>query len=245
MSDETGTRLTERFDKACTEAVAVHGADFRKGTTIPYLSHPLAVASIALEFGADEDQAIAALLHDVVEDGGGEEKLDEVRAKFGDEVARIVDALSDAKPATGTEKPAWWIRKESYMEKLRGEDAAVALVCASDKLHNLRSIRADHVDHGPALWDRFATKRRGTLWYYGRLAEILPTLLVDGDGARLAALIVEEYTELLDQILRDGREHTNETDLEAELAEGRAMEELAHQKIDPEPKDEIDPTVTS
>ena len=236
MHDGTGTRLGDRFAEACREAVAVHGDGFRKGTAIPYLSHPLAVASIALEFGADEDQAIAALLHDVVEDGGGEKKLEEIRKRFGETVAQIVDALSDAKPAIGEEKPPWWVRKVEYMDRLRDEDAAVALVCASDKLHNLRAIRADQLELGPELWGRFATKRRGTLWYYGRLAEILPAILTDGRGSQLAALIVEEYTELLDQIVDDGREHTGETDLEAELAEGRAMEELARQEIDPEPK---------
>ena len=170
MTTDEGTQLGDRFSAACAEAVKVHGRAFRKGTSIPYLAHPLAVASIALDFGANEDQAIAALLHDAVEDGGGQKVLDRLRAQFGEEVARIVDALSDAKPAVGDTKPPWWERKVGYLDDLIKEDAAVALVCASDKLHNLRAISADHLEIGPELWGRFATKRRGTLWYSGRLA---------------------------------------------------------------------------
>jgi len=239
MTTPIGTQFTDRFAAACAEAVAVHGGEFRKGTSIPYLSHPLAVASIAIEFGADADQAIAALLHDAVEDGGGQEMLDQLRAQFGDEVARIVDALSDAKPALGKTKPPWWQRKVDYLDLLVKEDnAAVALVCASDKLHNLRAIRADHLEIGPELWGRFATKRRGTLWYYGRLAEILPTLLTDEAGSKLAALIVEEYGELLEQVVADPRESTDRNALEAELAEARQFESQAREHIDPEPRDE-------
>ena len=238
MTTPTGTQFSDRFAKACAEAVAVHGREFRKGTSVPYLSHPLAVASIAIDFGANEDQAIAALLHDVVEDGGGQEKLDQLRRDFGDVVAGIVDALSDAKPAPGTKKPAWWIRKVDYLDALIEEDPAVALVCASDKLHNLRSINADHLEIGPELWGRFATKRRGTLWYYGRLAEILPRLLTDEAGARLASLIVDEYRNLLAQVLADPREATDRAALEAELDQARQFEEQARMNIDPEPRDE-------
>jgi (p)ppGpp synthase/HD superfamily hydrolase len=238
MTTPIGTQFTDRFAAACAEAVTVHGGEFRKGTSIPYLSHPLAVASIAIEFGADEDQAIAALLHDVVEDGGGQEKLDQLRAQFGDEVARIVDALSDAKPALGKTKPPWWRRKVDYLDLLIDEDNAVALVCASDKLHNLRAIRADHLEIGPELWGRFATHRRGTLWYYGRLAEILPTRLTEQPGSRLAALIVEEYRMLIEQITDDPREATDAAALDAELVGARHCESEARKGIDPEPRGE-------
>jgi GTP pyrophosphokinase len=235
MDDITATSLGPRFAVALVLATQVHGADMRKGTTIPYLSHPLAVASIALEFGADEDRAIAAVLHDVVEDGGGQRRLDEIRGQFGDEVARIVAALSDAMPVSRDEKAPWWERKSTYLEGLHQEDAAVALVCASDKLHNLRAIRTDHRVHGPALWGRFSTGRRGTLWYYGRLAEILPQRLTEGRGADLAACVREEYLALLEQIIDDPRECTSRVDLDAELAEGRSMEASALAGIDPEP----------
>jgi (p)ppGpp synthase/HD superfamily hydrolase len=238
MTTSTGTLFTDRFAEACAEAVAVHGREFRKGTTIPYLSHPLAVASIAIDFGADEDQAIAALLHDAVEDGGGQKMLDRLRKKFGNEVARIVDALSDAKPAVGETKPPWWKRKVDYLDALCKEDAAVALVCAADKLHNLRAINADYLEIGPELWGRFATKRRGTLWYYGRLAEILPTRLTGEPGSRLAALIVEEYRKLIEQITDDPREATDAAALDAELVEARRFESEARKGIDPEPRDE-------
>ena len=238
MTPSIGTLFTDRFAAACAEAVAVHGREFRKGTTIPYLSHPLAVASIAIDFGADEDQAIAALLHDAVEDGGGQEKLDQLRAQFGEEVARIVDALSDAKPDIGDTKPPWWKRKVDYLDDLMKEDAAVALVCAADKLHNLRAITADHLEIGPELWGRFATKRRGTLWYYGSLSEILPPLLTDDPGSRLAALIVEEYRELIEQITDDPREATDAGAIDAELIEARRFEVEARKGIDPEPRDE-------
>lgn len=236
MTTPGGTLFTDRFVEACREAVDVHGQTFRKGTSIPYLSHPLAVASIAIDHGADEDQAIAALLHDAVEDGGGLRKLEHLRATFGDEVARIIEALSDATPELGDEKPAWWIRKVDYLDALVDENAATGLVCASDKLHNLRSIRADHLSIGPELWGRFATKRRGTLWYYGRLAEILPGLLDSTDAAGLAAMVVEEHQALLEQITADPREATDREALAAELAEARRCESLARQRIDPEPR---------
>ena len=134
MTTPTGTQFSDRFAAACAEAVAVHGREFRKGTSVPYLSHPLAVASIAIDFGANEDQAIAALLHDAVEDGGGQEKLDELREEFGAEVARIVEALSDAKPAPGTKKPPWWIRKVDYLDALRKAGLVISALTQREQL---------------------------------------------------------------------------------------------------------------
>ena len=118
------------------------------------------------EYGGDEDTAIAALLHDVVEDAGGQPRLADVRARFGAAVADIVEGCSDADTIP---KPPWRGRKERYIARLTGESAAVQLVSAADKLHNARSLLADHFEMGPALWDRFSGGREGTLWYYRTL----------------------------------------------------------------------------
>ncbi len=143
----------------------MHRAQARNGTSIPYVSHLLGTCAIAQEFGANEDQAIAALLHDVIEDI---EPIDEARAavaSFGDEVLRIVEACTDADTHP---KPPWRERKEAYLVRLATEDAAVLLVSASDKLHNARAIVADLRQHGSAVWDRFNTGRE-QFWYYRSL----------------------------------------------------------------------------
>jgi (p)ppGpp synthase/HD superfamily hydrolase len=158
--------LTLRLIDALAYAATAHAGQVRKGSSIPYFSHLLAVAAIVLEYGGDEDTAIAALLHDVVEDAGGQPRLADVRARFGAAVADIVEGCSDADTIP---KPPWRGRKETYIARLTGESAAVQLVSAADKLHNARSLLADHFEMGPALWDRFSGGREGTLWYYRTL----------------------------------------------------------------------------
>ncbi len=156
---------SERFVWALRAAAMMHRAQARNGTSIPYVSHLLGTCAIAQEFGANEDQAIAALLHDVIEDI---EPIDEARAavaSFGDEVLRIVEACTDADTHP---KPPWRERKEAYLVRLATEDAAVLLVSASDKLHNARAIVADLRQHGSAVWDRFNTGRE-QFWYYRSL----------------------------------------------------------------------------
>jgi (p)ppGpp synthase/HD superfamily hydrolase len=161
--------LSPRFDAAFQYASRLHHDQVRKGSTIPYLSHLLAVAAIVIENGGTEDQAIAALLHDAVEDqpqGGKTES--EIGSQFGGEVRRMVLALSDA---TGHPKPPWCDRKKAYLERLKDEPADVLLVSLADKLHNARSILADYYAVGDAVWQRFNAGRKDLLWYYRELVE--------------------------------------------------------------------------
>ena len=176
--------LGEQFVAAVTEAVRLHAGQARKGTSVPYLSHLLSVAGLVLEYGGDEDQAIAALLHDGPEDQGGEATLAEIRERFGERVADIVAACSDT---FETPKPPWRERKEAYLEHLGAMPPTLARdvlpVTLADKVHNARSIVADLREHGLATLDRFNGGRDGTLWYYGalseRCAEVAPGPLAD------------------------------------------------------------------
>src|SRR5919202_957739 len=151
--------LTRRFEEALTFAARLHSAQVRKGTTVPYVSHLLAVAAVALEHGADEDEAIAALLHDAVEDQGGAATREEIRRRFGDRVAEIVDGCTDAET---TPKPPWRERKERYVSHIASAPPSVRLVSAADKLHNARSILADLRTCGEGVWDRFRGGKEGT-----------------------------------------------------------------------------------
>lgn len=162
--------LTTRFTGAVAYAARLHAQQKRKGTERPYIAHLLAVASIVLDHGGDEDTAIAALLHDAVEDQGGRPRLAEIRRKFGARVARIVDGCTDAYTDP---KPPWRPRKERYIAHLAEALAEVRLVSAADKLHNAREILADYRRIGDALWSRFQGGKEGTLWYYRALLEAL------------------------------------------------------------------------
>jgi (p)ppGpp synthase/HD superfamily hydrolase len=162
--------LTDRFGEALAFAERAHRAQVRKGTTIPYVAHLLAVASLVLEHGGGEDQAIAALLHDVVEDQGGAAAAAEIRARFGDRVADIVLACTDTE---ATPKPPWRARKEAYVASVAGKTDDAILVTACDKLHNATAILEDYRVLGEALWPRFTGGREGTLWYYRALADAI------------------------------------------------------------------------
>lgn len=161
--------LTDRFDEALAYASRLHRDQRRKGTSIPYISHLLSVAALVLEHGGNEDQAIAALLHDAVEDQGGPETLEAIRRRFGDTVAMIV---ADCTDAWEERKPEWRPRKEAYIAKLPGKDPSSLLVSLADKTHNARAILNDYRQLGDALWDRFNGGKDGTLWYYQTLATV-------------------------------------------------------------------------
>ena len=180
MTHSGTARLGPRFDGAFLFAAEKHAAQTRKRTDVPYISHLMSVAALVLEAGGDEDQAIAALLHDVVEDCGGEPMLEEVRGRFGDRVARIVQGCTDA---YAVPKPPWKQRKLDYLELLRSADDDIRLVSAADKLHNVRTILTDYRREGDSVWDRFSGRRDGTLWYYRAVLEVLragrPNRLVD------------------------------------------------------------------
>jgi (p)ppGpp synthase/HD superfamily hydrolase len=161
-------KLGPRFLRAFKFAAGKHAGQTRKASTIPYIAHLMGVASLVLEFGGDEDMAIAALLHDVVEDCGGAPVLGEVRRKFGGRVAKIVDGCTDSDIEP---KPPWRGRKEAYIRHLKGADADTRLVSAADKLNNVRSILSDYREVGESVWERFHGGREGTLWYYRALLE--------------------------------------------------------------------------
>jgi (p)ppGpp synthase/HD superfamily hydrolase len=165
--------LGDRFVDAVGEAVRLHARQARRGNGAPYVSHLLAVAGLVLEHGGDEDQAIAALLHDGPEDQGGEATLAAIRTRFGDRVAGIVAACSDT---FDTPKPPWRERKEAYLARLDDSGPAVWAVTLADKVHNARTIVADLRELGPASLDRFNGGRDGTLWYYATIAERLGAL---------------------------------------------------------------------
>jgi GTP pyrophosphokinase len=157
---------SERIIDAMAAAAQIHGTQRRKGTEIPYLSHLLGTCSIALEYGANEDDAIAALLHDAIEDGRPTAAARATVWSFGDEVGRIVEACTDADTQP---KPPWRPRKEAYLASLEKKDHSVLLVSASDKLHNARSIVRDRRGVGEKVWDRFKVQKSDTLWYYRSL----------------------------------------------------------------------------
>jgi (p)ppGpp synthase/HD superfamily hydrolase len=171
MADGGELTLTERFHSALTYASRLHERQKRKGRNVPYVAHLLGVAALVLEAGGDEDQAIAALLHDAVEDQGGVERLEEIRTRFGERVAAIVAGCSDSVTGRNEPKPDWYERKKKYLAHLPTAPADVLLVSAADKLHNARAVLADWREEGDRVFERFRGKKQGTLWYYRALTD--------------------------------------------------------------------------
>ena len=161
-------RLSRKFEEALLYATRIHGGQLRKKTRIPYIAHIIGVTAIAMEYGANETEAIGALLHDAVEDCGGAKRLRDIERKFGRSVAKIVDGCTDTDQ---TPKPPWLTRKKEYIAHLKTAPISTQLVSASDKLHNLRAILMNYRTDGDKLWDRFQGKKEGTLWYYAALLE--------------------------------------------------------------------------
>jgi (p)ppGpp synthase/HD superfamily hydrolase len=184
MADGSCSRLSAAFDYAC----ALHHNQMRKGTRVPYLTHLMSVCALVLEAGGDEDQAVAALLHDAVEDQGGLATLNEIRSRFGERVARIVDGCTDA---YGSPKPPWNERKQRYLDHLQGLPTDILLVSLADKVHNARTIVADLRREGPRTLDRFNGGREGTLWYYRSLVEAFAGQSTGFLGGELARLVDE------------------------------------------------------
>ena len=162
--------LSTRFEEALVFATQLHAQQKRNGTAIPYIAHLLAVTGIVLENGGNEDEAIAALLHDAIEDQGGASTREEIRRRFGNTVVAIVDGCTDAEVIP---KPPWRARKEAYIAHLRHASPSVRLVSAADKLHNARTVLADYRVLGESLWPRFHGGRSGTLWYYRAVVDAL------------------------------------------------------------------------
>lgn len=161
--------FSDRLDRAFGLARQLHQAQRRKGTATPYLAHLLAVCALVIEDGGDEDQAVAALLHDAVEDQGGLETLATIRREFGERAALIVEHCSDS---FETPKRPWRHRKEQYLTHLKIAPPEALRVSLADKLHNARAILSDLRVQGSSLWDRFNGKREGTLWYYQSLVQV-------------------------------------------------------------------------
>jgi (p)ppGpp synthase/HD superfamily hydrolase len=168
--------LTERFDRALLYASQVHGGQTRKGTLVPYIAHLMAVAATVLEYDGDEDQVVAALLHDAVEDQGGFGRLSDIENRFGQRVADLVRSCTDnlGNGSGDHNRMTWRKRKSKYLDHLRSVPDEVLLVAISDKTHNARSILRDLRKEGvgDAIWDRFGRPTSETLWYYRSLVSV-------------------------------------------------------------------------
>lgn len=178
--------LTDTYAEAVTYAAAAHRGQMRKGTSSPYISHPIAVSALVIEHGGSETQAIAALLHDVLEDCGSHHGP-EIEARFGEDVLQIVEGLTDGVPDGDGQKPPWRKRKESYLAHLETASPDVILVSACDKLHNATAIADDYAAVGDEVFARFSEPKAGTAWYYDELARVFAARL--GASHKLSARI--------------------------------------------------------
>jgi len=169
--------LTPRYAEAVQCASELHAGQTRKSTNIAYISHLLGVSSLVLEAGGDEDMAIAALLHDGPEDQGGQVTLDEIKTRFGDRVANIVEGCSDSLSEDPDNKAPWRQRKEEYLADLKDADEDTLTVSLADKLHNARAIATDLAITGPSTWDRFTASAEEILWYYRTIGNIVHSRL--------------------------------------------------------------------
>ena len=182
------TKLTKKFEQALVYATQLHNNQIRKGSGVPYISHLLGVTALVLEDSGSEEEAIAALLHDAIEDRGGDKIRQEIKAKFGELVAEIVEDCteSDTDP-----KPAWKERKLATIKKLREVSPEVRRVILADKLHNARSILGDWYRIGDVIWERFRTGKAGTLWYFRSIVEVDRELGSSYLGEELTRVIAE------------------------------------------------------
>ncbi len=194
-SESNNYYLTSNFDLALLLATSLHNGHFRKKTSIPYVSHLLAVASIAMEITDDEEIAIAALLHDAAEDCGGKATLNIIEHKFGTNVANIVEGCSDT---LEEKKPPWELRKKEYIEKLSEKSEQVRIVSLADKLHNIRSIYIDYKILGEKLWPRFNVgNKHGTISYY---KELVNAYKKAGFNNKKAEIFLEELEKTVNEI---------------------------------------------
>jgi len=179
MTAQYTPRLIQAFQFAAQE----HKCQLRKGTKIPYISHLMSVSALVMENGGDEDQAIAGLLHDVIEDADPPSSVAQIREsileQFGPRVLALVEGCTDGEADEGGKKAPWRERKEAYIAHLKNEPTELLLVSCCDKLHNARAILTDLTSHGDILFDRFTGKKEGTLWYYRTLANIFEQRLPD------------------------------------------------------------------
>jgi (p)ppGpp synthase/HD superfamily hydrolase len=185
--------MPTKFTQALNLAAEAHEVQKRKGTGIPYITHPVAVAGLVARYGGDEDQQIGALLHDVLEDAG-EEWAPRI-AEFGERVLAIVRACTDGTPDASGQKAPWRERKEAYLAHLADATDDALLVSACDKLHNIQAIHLDLTEIGTAVFDRFSADRASVLWYYRRLAEIF------GERSVAPAIAIRrEYDQIVENV---------------------------------------------
>jgi (p)ppGpp synthase/HD superfamily hydrolase len=189
--------LTERFTQAFAFASVVHASQTRKGTAVPYLSHVMGVASLVLEHGADEDTAIAALLYRAPEDRGGYAMLAQIKARFGDRVAAIVEGCTDS---FEDPKPRWSTRKSSHLAHLSdaqaGANTAICMVTVADKLNNARAMLRDLRDTGTSVFDRYNATQQQVGWYFGSLAQVLHRRLSGEPAISLAGALLHTLDEI-------------------------------------------------
>jgi (p)ppGpp synthase/HD superfamily hydrolase len=192
--------LTPRYNEALEYTAWLHRNQIRKGTEIPYISHLVAVSMIALEYGANEDEAIAALLHDAVEDQGGLPALVAIREKFGEPVAAIVEGCTDSTADTskGETKLPWKERKLVYIAHIAEASPSVRLVSTADKLHNAMSILKDYQAIGETLWERFKGGKEGTLWYYRSLVTVF-----EESGSTSLVEKLDQVVTALEELVKD------------------------------------------
>jgi (p)ppGpp synthase/HD superfamily hydrolase len=197
------TDLTDRFGQALLYAFQLHNGQERKGSQTPYIAHLLGVASLVLEDGGDEDEAIAALLHDAAEDQGGLETLEQIRIPFGERVTSIVDGCTDTYQMS---KPPWRQRKEGYLEHLRSASPSVWRVSLADKLHNARTILVDLRLLGEPVWQRFNGGKSGSLWYYRSLVQIYQELADSGLTRSPMVAMLDEVVTQIEQLAGEERQ---------------------------------------
>lgn len=187
------TILTQKFEQALIYTTRLHAQQVRKATGVPYISHLLSVTALVLEAGGNEEEAIAALLHDAVEDQGGEATRTEIYHHFGERIVAIVDDCTEFRTEI---KPPWQERKLHYIEQLRVGSPAARRVALADKLHNMRSLLFDYRQQGEAIWSAFSTGKEGMLWFYHSLLtmyrEVAPSPMVEE-----LARVVTELEQLL------------------------------------------------
>ena len=184
--------LSEKFRSAIDFAFQLHKDQIRKGSNVPYISHLMAVTGLVLESGGDEDEAIAAVLHDAVEDQGGLATLEEIRCRFGDKVASIVKECSDS---FSTPKPPWRERKEKYLQKLETASPSVLKISLADKFHNIRSLYWAYLRYGEKTWANFRGGKEGTLWYYHELSKVF--------HKHNANFMLQEFDRYLEQLEKE------------------------------------------
>ena len=200
--------LSDKFNDALVYAARLHREQPRKGKDIPYVGHLLGVASLVLESGGDEEMAIAALLHDAVEDQGGQPRMEEIRKLFGAKVARIVHGCTDSDEIDPDCKAPWCERKEKYIAHVEHKaDPEVRLVSAADKVHNARSVLSGHYEIGDAVFDSFSGRKQGTLWYYRALVDAFRAAEAQDHHPEDAAAhgckrLIDELSRVVDELER-------------------------------------------